>query len=242
MLNKFRRIFHTPLPAFSLLEISIVLLIMGVILSFSLPYLSNHLDFEKRKKTDLVFEEVTHALSTFVMETGRLPAPANPHYNPDSAGEEDETITTGILPYKTLGLSPSMAKDGHSHWISYTPHPTLSEEGALTKSPHGDEDDNFCNVDLRQTIQVFGEGEETLTAAGGSQPAFILVSHGKRGGDFMDSGVRRPYIEAVTCKTSNGDGDLVFRDEGLTKSCDDKIFWKNRKIMLSAYARNPCAE
>lgn len=225
--------------AFSLLEISIVLLIMGVVLSFSLPHLTSHLNAEKNKKTQGVFEEITYALSTFVTQNGRLPAPALVDAVGSRRGEENQESATGILPYKTLGLSSSSVRDGHQHWISYTPHPELMAEMVLSKNPN-EGDESFCKVDLKKVVSLVDNEKEVLSEESSLQPAFVLVSHGKKGGDFMDSGVRRPIPENMACKIENTNNDLVFQDNGSAKDCDDNVFFKNRFTLLAAYAHAPC--
>lgn len=238
MWDRIKVLLNTKVPGFSLLEISIVLLIMGVVLSFSLPYLTSQLSFEKRKKTELVFEEITHALSNFVVQNGRLPYPAKINALGDAQGQEDINIPHGVVPYKTLGISPASAKDGQQHWISYTPHPDLLDDFLARHNQGGG--DYFCTNPLGANLQIIGVNGEVLSGEGTFQPAFVLVSHGSKGGDLMESGNRRAYTIASPCKVSNGDDDLVFADHGITSSCDDSLFWKNRQILMSAYAHKPC--
>ena len=234
------RIPHT-LGAFSLIEMSMVLLIMGVILSFSLPYLTNHLVFERQKQTSANFEEITHALALFVMQTGRLPYPSSPTSS-ENRGQEDASLSggqAGIIPFKTLGLSQVSAKDGYNHWISYIPHPALTDETTLSRSPFGDEATSFCAVPLEPSFQLLDDRNANIAGEEDMQPAYMLISHGKGGGDFLESGSMRILGHQHPCKNENTNGDMVFR-ESLSKECDDKVFWKNRQILLAVYAKSPC--
>lgn len=242
MLNKDRNLLKFKLQAFSLLEISIVLLIMGVILSFSLPYLTNHLAFERQKQTLQNFEEITHALAHFVLQNGRLPYPALAPTGTAQSGVEDRTMRDfqrGIVPYKTLGLSPSVAKDGYGHWISYMPHPSLSSDIGLSHTPTSPDSQSFCSVAMDSTFKILDDQDLQLSGEEGMQPAFVLISHGKKGGDFIASGGYRPLTSQHPCKVENTNNDANFKDS-LSKECDDSLFWKNRFILMSAYAKTPC--
>ena len=127
------------LPAFSLLEMAIVLAIIGVVVGISLPVLIGHKSIDKRRTTTQHLESVLEALKVFGAHHHRLPCPATK----DSQGKSLQSCDAhaiGYVPYKALGISASLTQDGYGHPIHYAldplytlPSPGTSpeEEGAI---------------------------------------------------------------------------------------------------------------
>jgi prepilin-type N-terminal cleavage/methylation domain-containing protein len=99
---------------FTLIEMSIVLLIMGLILSGLLVALSQNQEGNRRTNAQTEVKRIEEALYGFAQTYGRLPCPAR-H---DSAGAEAAdasdvcTSNHGFVPIATLGLSGSTNPDG----------------------------------------------------------------------------------------------------------------------------------
>ncbi len=92
-----------PQSGFSLLELSIAIIVLGVLTAIAAGLYQNNL-----KKTNQVhFSEISHqaeyAILGFIFANGRLPCPAS-----SESGVENCTTRVGYYPHKTLGLTHSV--------------------------------------------------------------------------------------------------------------------------------------
>lgn len=101
---------------FSLLEMALVLLIVGLLLSGGLSVLGAQRDLQQQRATRQLLEEVRESLLGFAMAHGRLPCPASPA--PGAQGIESPPgggacthPYNGLLPAVTLGL-PGVDQQG----------------------------------------------------------------------------------------------------------------------------------
>ena len=92
---------------FSLLELSVIVLVLGMLTVFLWPLAGAFLQQREKATTHTLLEQADWALTGFVMSKHRLPCPA-----PKQDGAEDCTNSaeTGYLPYKTLGIADARAK------------------------------------------------------------------------------------------------------------------------------------
>ena len=98
---------------FSLIEMAIVLLILGLLLSGLLITIANSTSNGRRSMTEMQLEQIEEALYGYAQAYGRLPCPATGASN-GRASPEDGTacnVSHGFLPAVTLGLSGSMNND-----------------------------------------------------------------------------------------------------------------------------------
>ena len=246
------------LPAFSLLEIALVLSILGIISAYAIPVLLQTRAAARWRETDAKIEAVMHALASYAQVERRLPNPADPAATGVGVGDEQIGRATGILPYRTLGLQASDVKDGFHHWISYSVSQSLTEEPNSASAPIQSAQRNpitgralhvvdtqdignpFCHVrpgSLRLDVHN-AQGQSMLSI---SQQrdfiALVLVSHGPSGaGAFDDAGQRKP---AVGDKLRNL-GSSPFIDRPVTKEYDDRVRWVSRNNLMAMYAKQPC--
>ena len=91
---------------FSLVELAIVLIIVGLLLGSVMPPLSAQIDQKNYRATELQIAEIREALLGFAATNGRLPRPATSA----TAGEEKPTpcasdaACTGFIAWATLGV------------------------------------------------------------------------------------------------------------------------------------------
>lgn len=106
------------MAAFSLLEMSIALSILGLLLVVALPMISNHyagqLASTQKSRVQTSFSKMDNALITFAKQQFRLPCPDS-----DDDGLENCTVSTSLLPYRTLGFNTPLV-DGHQRKIRYS--------------------------------------------------------------------------------------------------------------------------
>ena len=112
---------HRPLAAgFSLIEIAIVLLIIGLISTAILVPLGGAFEQSRRRATTLQLEEVNRALIGFAVAKERLPCPASgtsagaeaPPGGGACTGADAHGTAHGFVPAATLGLFGEVNADG----------------------------------------------------------------------------------------------------------------------------------
>lgn len=127
---------------FSLIEMSIVILIISILISGAISVSSAALNNAKIKVTQDRFDAIYKALGSFVAKNYRLPCPAslkltkaNANYGDEEGGGDCENegdgiyasttqphIIYGMVPVAALGLSDDMAEDGFGTKIGYIVH------------------------------------------------------------------------------------------------------------------------
>lgn len=116
---------------FSLVEMALVLLIVGLLAAVFLPATNTFLDNNRRKETRAKLEALEQAMVRFVMVNRRLPCPADGVQgaaNPTSGVEQrNDAVTpatctamaTGVVPWRSLGVPADAAMDAWGNLITY---------------------------------------------------------------------------------------------------------------------------
>lgn len=128
------------LRAFTLIEMSIVLIVIGLIILTVFPALTSMRSASQRALTDSNLAALMRATAVYVQANGCLPCPtpADGPFNkgfgyvrgdasPDACGNCPNSKAEGIPPYASLGIPPSVAHDGWGRWITMRIDPVLSE-------------------------------------------------------------------------------------------------------------------
>lgn len=125
---------------FSLVEMALVLLIVGLLAAVFLPATNTLLDNNRRKETRAKLEALEQAMVRFVMVNGRLPCPADGRLRSSNAnyGLEQRlptgvcTVTNqGVVPWRSLGLAANDAADAWNTQITYRTRDDLPADGSL---------------------------------------------------------------------------------------------------------------
>lgn len=92
---------------FTLIEIAIVLMIVGLLLGGLLPTISGQIEKQRTNETRKQLEEIQQALFGFAVIYGRLPCPATLASNgvESPAGGDCTTFQNGYVPAVTMGIS-----------------------------------------------------------------------------------------------------------------------------------------
>lgn len=115
---------------FTLLEMAVVLVIVGLMLGGLLVPLSTQMDQKNYSETKQDLTEIRNALLGFAILYGRLPCPttttdpANAAYGIEDASCSSASTAEGYLPWKTLGVSEvdswgSKRKVATDPWTGY---------------------------------------------------------------------------------------------------------------------------
>jgi prepilin-type N-terminal cleavage/methylation domain-containing protein len=110
---------------FTLVEIAIVLLIVGLMIGGMVAPLTAQLEQKKVSDTKRAMDDASEALFGYALRNGYLPCPAISPSN----GLEDRTGNLcnkryGLLPWATLGLT---RLDGWNHLLGYTVTPAFAD-------------------------------------------------------------------------------------------------------------------
>ena len=199
---------------FSLIELSVVLVIIAIIYGITISIASTQIQFAKISNAQKTLTNAKTALATFKEKTGRLPCPANPtlastnaNYGLEVAGCDlaacpagvvcpDAVQVQGVIPFKTINLSESAAYDSWNNKLSYIVDKYLTTIAA-------------ANNDGR--IPVFdANGNEITASTVIGKATYILLSHGSDGkGAYKKDGTLRAACAGTESDVENCDGDAM---------------------------------
>jgi type II secretory pathway pseudopilin PulG len=243
MLRLLKKSFEKSFRAFSLLEVSIALCVSGIMMGSFISLWSTYNRLQKHQKTQANQEKIFKAIGVFFTEQGFLPCPADPSATSNFGVMRPYCpgiLSQGLVPFRTLGLDESIAKDGYNRWFTYSMESKISYRNLIFLV-------SICQFflqTLRQHTVSDGDMEDIAEALDKKDGiAILLVSHGPKGyGSFLGRGslqrMASPGVVLSPCKTKNLDGDFSFcikpkADEvGLF---DDRIFWVTRRNFLMLY-------
>lgn len=191
------------LSAFSLLELTIVLVIIASVTAGGIAFGVQQIETSRRVQTENKMTEIDAALMAFRAAYGRLPCPADAALANTSANHGVEAANAGtctggapaatfgpvsgtvagVVPVRTLGLPDEFMLDGWGRRIGYAVPPTLTGSGS------------FASACL-----AYSRGPAVTDAAAGSRTAgaaYLLISHGPNGhGGYLPNGTR--YSDRAT--------------------------------------------
>lgn len=167
---------------FSLVEMAVVLVIVGLLLGSVIVPLSAHLDQRHYNETQQQINEIREALYGFAVVNGRLPRPAtsatdgteNPVDCPSDAA------CTGFIPWTTLGVKKT---DAWNKIIRYSATRDYARNGVpFTLTTSGNK--------KVQTRDGAGNISYLIGSAGGCSPCApaVVFSHGKNNWGTSEDG------------------------------------------------------
>lgn len=217
---------------FSLVEIAIVLVIVGLMVGGLLTPLSMQLEQRKAADTQRALDEAREALIGFAVRYGYLPCPAVSAAD----GQEDRSGNRctgerreGYLPWATLGL-PRL--DAWNHLYRYSVTPAFADSA-----------DRFKLVTARDITVYTRDGLGNLAAA--TAPADIpavILSHGKNGyGATSDAGrLLANNSRSNEDEQNNTGADISFmaRNASANRALpggefDDMVVWVSPNILFN---------
>lgn len=231
---------HRASGGFSLVEMAIVLVIVGVLLGGLLPTISSQMEQQRRNETRKLMDEVRDSLLGYTMSNGRLPSPACGTISTGSSNAGIELIpasaalcTTGatdlaVLPWVTLGVSET---DAWGRRLTYRVTDIFASavaSGTLASFQ--------LSSPGNMTIKESTTGNNIAT----SIPAVVL-SHGVKGcGAYLPTGTRvedSPVATPDYCadddQQENADADATFVSKTTTSTFDDLVIWISTNTLIS---------
>lgn len=247
--------------AFSLIELSIVIVIISILLSGVLSIATSTTNSAKIKTTNNNIDEIYKALKVYLLANNRLPCPApitaikasSTTYG-ESAGihgtcsasgiytsTTETNIVYGMVPVKDLGLSIDMAEDGYGSKLAYIVDKRFTNDYSSAT--------NFGSDNGSVIIKIY---EVTSAEVGGSEVSqvntegaiFAIISYGaNKSGAFgvnsatqntaSDDGKETFNYAVPEDDTTAIIGNIFYSRAGSSDVFDDMVFYKTRNMMVT---------
>lgn len=201
---------------FTLVEMAMVLAIVALLLAGLLPSISSQIELQHRNETLRQLDDIQQALMGYAIVNGRLPCPALASIasNNANAGIADCSLTNGVIPWATLGISET---DAWGRRFTYaasnsftTANFTLASNGNLT-------------------IKTAATGGTNIAT---SIPA-LFASHGPNGyGAYTSQGTQIP-ASSDPDEADNSNAGTLFVSHDSTPTFDDLVVWISPGILFS---------
>lgn len=216
---------------FSLLEIAIVMLIIGIIMGGVIGVVSSQKDLQQYKTTKQAMREIKEALYGFAMANGRLPCPADPT---SSAGTEDCSAgNSGVVPWVTLTTQET---DGWGRRFTYYVTSGFSDSDSTTPSCSEEATSGYIPVCATGGITV-NESASAGADPVASEVPVVIVSHGPNGhGAYPSSGSQIAVPIALFDEKENADGNANFVTHEVIvdgEEFDDIVDWLSTPILMN---------
>lgn len=241
------RLTHQNRAGFTLVEMAIVLVIIGLLLAGLLMPLSAQVESRRISETQKALDEINQALIGFAVANGRIPCPATATIASSTANAGIEACNggtygnctqcaspAGVLPWATLGVSETDSwgwrftyrmtmlfgrSVPQSSGFNCTPDTTPTKASFALCSPG---DNNVCPSNA---------GCPAITIAS-SVPA-VIVSHGKNGAGAYTTQGTQITVSADADEASNSDGNTDFVSHTPTSSFDDIVTWLSPNTLFN---------
>ena len=214
---------------FSLIEMAIVMLVIGLLVGGLLAPLNAQIDQQRTNETQKSLAEIKEALVSFAVVNGRLPCPAISAASGAEMAACPAASREGYIPWATLGVSKL---DAWGHIFRYSVTPAYASS-VLALSTVAD-----------ITIQTRDATGATVPLSNGI-PAVVL-SHGKNGySSANDLGTPLPLVPAATNPDENTNAPpntIIFVSRTPTPigydplkggEFDDIVVWISPNILFS---------
>ena len=212
---------------FTLLEMAVVLMIVGLLLGGLIPTMSAKMESQRINETIKQMGEIKDALTGFAVINGRLPCPSNGaavsgvEVITVSGVNTTCTLTIGALPWTTLGVNEA---DAWGRRFTYRVTADFADGKDGT-------DVATCTVASGVSFQLCSAANlNVFNTSGGSSVAIkvpaVVVSHGKNGlGAYLAGGGAQIGIAAGD-EAENTDDNINFvSKDQIQNGFDDLVVW-----------------
>ena len=119
---------------FALIEVSIALLVLGIISSISISQFATIKRMQAEITTKSNIDYVLKSLGAYyISKGGYFPYPANNCFQ--ITGQQVIGKTDfGIIPYRSLGIMEKYAKDGYGNWLLYKVNPDVGKTSTKNRN------------------------------------------------------------------------------------------------------------
>lgn len=225
---------------FTLVEMAIVLIIIGLLLAGVMMPLSAQVEQRRIDQTQKALNDINEAILGFAVANGRLPCPADPTVPTGTAGAGVESntgpnnscgVNPGVVPWAILGVTET---DAWGNRFTYRVTPSLADSiAAGTVTPPA----SCTTIPSQASFALCSLGDNTiLSAVGGTAIASnvpaVVVSYGRDGlGAYNTLGVQ--IAGATGDELENANGDTNFVSHNPTATFDDLLTWISPNTLMN---------
>ncbi|HEY3299940.1 MAG TPA: prepilin-type N-terminal cleavage/methylation domain-containing protein [Methylophilaceae bacterium] len=248
------------LKGFSLIELAIVLVIVGLIAGAGLGVTNGQIQSARISNTKQKQEAIRLALINYISRNNRLPCPAIASLAPGVAGYGAEVVApglctgtivngnvaTGVLPWVSLGLSDENGTDGYYNRFTY--EVTLSATANMTsKTISGLKGAISTHTGTPAALGAPATGNQSNDCAAGQvynpcSAVVVIISHGSNGlGAYTRDGAQIALpTGADEIENTNNDSKFVIKDYSTNAAnpFDDIIMPLSATDLLSSLTTN----
>lgn len=237
--------------AFSLIELSVVIIIISILITGSLTASISAINSAKNKVTRDRMEQIYNALGNYLLINGHLPCPASlleikstsATYGESvgsagacsGSGVYNSSVATnlvyGMVPIRALGLENDMAEDGFGSKLSYVIDMDFTG-------------DNFGTTAVPTDTITINENTGGVTHTNTEDAIFAVISHGaNRSGAFsINSAVQNTRSTDASEMLNDVDNisapafTKVFMSKAKNSEVfDDIVFYKTRNQIIANF-------
>lgn len=226
---------------FTLVEMAMVLLIIGLLLGGLMPMLSTQMEAQRIIETRKQLNEIQQALIGYAVVNGRLPCPASP----TSSGEESPVgggictnFLDGFVPAATLGLASTTDNQGNlgfavDAWGNRIRYAITSANGNAFTTTNGMSTTGISNLQPNLLVCSTATGISASACAAGTS----LTSNGGVPAVLFSTG--KNTAGGGADQAANLDGNRTFVSHAPTSSSaangefDDLMIWMSSNILLN---------
>ncbi|PPE04206.1 hypothetical protein HCUR_00397 [Holospora curviuscula] len=158
------------------MELCIVLSVLGILIGAGSSLFKGYFRRKQDLRTQSHQAQILNAVVWFVLREKRLPCPASYESNGVSLLHCNQHWN-GLVPFRSLGLSERIAKDGFGRWISFVVEPDLTEYRVTHSTALG-----LCKFILgtKSTLNVIEQNVSVTHYVKGDGVILVLISHGEK--------------------------------------------------------------
>ena len=199
-----------------LLEIAIGIAVLAIISGFIIRKTMTTNKYMREQLTKSNIETVAMSVASFVANNKRLPRPSETNDGIESASPN---VKFGYVPYKTLGISATIAKDGNLQSLIYIVEPALTA--------------NYS--------KIYGDDFDTQFFCSGIPAPKISVQGNWNRGNQINSSFENLNNDVIAFAIdTKGHKNLI--GENIILRPTAHTFWITRDMLLMKYLKNsPCA-
>jgi prepilin-type N-terminal cleavage/methylation domain-containing protein len=231
--------------AFSLIELSIVILIISILISGILSNSVSSVNNARVRTTNERLQQIYQAMGNYLVKNNSLPCPAVIAaiiYTSNTAAK----LVYGMVPVRDLGLADEMAEDGFGDKIAYVVNSDFTSNTTFG--------DNTLNISANNITLNDKPGGVTHTIT--DNAIFALISYGsnkfgafpanaavQNEGSVDDTDEQGNYISGISGATADF-GPAFVASSSSSQIFDDVILGKTRDQMVqdfSAFSTIFCA-
>jgi prepilin-type N-terminal cleavage/methylation domain-containing protein len=212
---------------FTLVEVAIVLVIVGLMMSAFLMPLAAQFEQRQRVQTQVTLAQVKEALIGFALVNKYLPCPDTQNVPTGIEGgrvANECAVSDGVLPWQVLGVE---GKDAWDRYIRYSVTPDFTNNNNLS----------YFNLGTNGSIRVNSDISTLTTSA-----VAVVVSHGPNGYGALTTVQNSPGNQmpapfgADEIENSDGGGIFVSHvptPQGSANEFDDEVSWVSPNILFN---------